>query len=80
MKNEGFQQHQVRTELKKRLFPLQSDSMWTANKNLLTFAFVRDPFDRIESCYQNKMVQGNWMLWTKGEKDLRWMRDIIIER
>ena len=74
---EGFKQDELRPEIKRRLYQLKDDTIVDANKKLVSFAFVRDPFDRLVSCYYNKMVMSNWL---KVYQDLRWMRDEIITK
>ena len=59
------------------MFQLEDDSIEEANKRLVSFAFVRDPFDRLVSCYYNKMVAKNWLA---VQQDLRWMRDEILAK
>ena len=70
MKKHGLVQSQIRPEIRKRHFALQEDSVNEANEKLVSFAFVRDPFDRLESCYYNKMVI--------KDQSLKWMRDHIL--
>ena len=53
------------------------DSIEKANEKLVSFAFVRDPFDRLISCYYNKMLMTNWF---KGHPDMRWIRDEILTK
>ena len=47
-----------------------------AKKNLLSFVFVREPFERLISSYYDKMDRD----WSKPQYDLRWMRDEIIKK
>ena len=47
-----------------------------AKKNLLSFVFVREPFERLISSYYDKMDRD----WSKQQYDLRWMRDEIIKK
>ena len=75
--NEGFRQEEIRPEIKRRMFQLEDDSIEEANKRLVSFAFVRDPFDRLVSSYYNKMVMRNWLA---VRQDLRWMRDEILAK
>ena len=75
--NEGFRQEEIRPEIKRRMFQLEDDSIEEANKKLVSFAFVRDPFDRLVSSYYNKMVMKNWLA---VRQDLRWMRDEILAK
>ena len=72
---EGFKQDEIRPEIKRRMFQLKENSLNLANEKLLSFAFVRDPFERLASCYYNKMVMSNWH---RVKQDLRWMRDEIL--
>ena len=72
---EGFKQDQLRPEIKRRMYQLEDELIEEANKKLVSFTFVRDPFDRLVSCYYNKMVMTNWF---KIQQDLRWMRDEIL--
>ena len=67
LKNEGFDTHQWRPEIRKRLFPLQHSSFKDAKKDLLSFVFVREPFTRIVSSYHNKMNRD----WSKPQFDLK---------
>ena len=45
----------VRPTLRKKYFPLLNDSFISATENLYSFVFVREPFQRIVSSYNNKM-------------------------
>ena len=77
LEKKGFKQEEVRPEIKRRMFKLVDDSIEKANEKLVSFAFVRDPFDRLVSCYHDKMLMTNWF---KAHKDLRWMRDEILKK
>ena len=77
LEKKGFKQEEVRPEIKRRMFKLVDDSIEKANEKLVSFAFVRDPFDRLVSCYYDKMLMTNWF---KAHKDLRWMRDEILTK
>ena len=72
---QGFKQDELRPEIKRRMYKLEDESIEKANEKLVSFAFVRDPFDRLVSCYYNKMIMTNWF---KVHQDLRWMRDEIL--
>ncbi len=74
LKKQGFGQMQWRPEMRRRMFQLIDENVHMANDRLLAFAFVREPFDRVVSCYHNKMTQR----WETPGHDLRWMRDDII--
>ena len=74
---EGFRQEEIRPEIRSRIYQLKDESIEEANKRLVSFAFVRDPFDRLVSCYYNKMVMNNWLA---VQQDLRWMRDEILTK
>ena len=73
----GFKQDQLRPEIRRRMYPLRDETIQAANDKLLSFAFVRDPFDRLVSCYYNKMVMKNW---SEKKQDLKWMRDEILRQ
>ena len=74
---EGFKQDEIRPEIKRRMFQLEDSSIREANQKLISFTFVRDPFDRLVSCYYNKMVMDHWLAI---RQDLRWMRDEILTK
>ena len=74
---EGFKQDELRPEIKRRMYKLEDDSIEKANEKLVSFTFVRDPYDRLVSCYYNKMIMTNWF---KIHQDLRWMRDEILTK
>lgn len=57
-------------------FPLKNETFTQAKESLLSFVFVREPFARIVSAYNDKMVRD----WSKPVFDLRWMRDEIMEK
>ena len=57
LKSEGYKVQQWRPKMRERIFPLQHTSFLDARKDLLSFVFVREPFQRIVSCYHNKMMQ-----------------------
>ena len=59
------------------MYKLEDDSIEKANEKLVSFAFVRDPFDRLVSCYYNKMLMTDWF---KAQEGLRWMRDEILTK
>ena len=48
--------------MKHDLYPLpnQMDLDEAANEKLITFTFVRNPFDRFASAYYDKMTGRNW--------------------
>ena len=79
MKEEGYPNaSQWRPEIRKRLFNLQQLSFKEAKDDLLSFVFVREPFQRIVSCYYDKMDTD----WSKPGRVFRmtWMRNEIIEK
>ena len=79
MKVEGYKNpSQWRPEIRRRLFNLQQISFKEAKDNLFSFVFVREPFQRIVSCYYDKMDQD----WSKPGLAYRmtWMRNEIIEK
>ena len=65
-----------RPYMRKHYFQLRNKSFIDAKHNLLSFVFVRDPFERIVSSYYDKMDRD----WSKPAFDLRWMRDEIIQK
>ena len=75
----GFHLNEIRPEIKRRLFQIKDDSKKEANTKMVSFAFVRDPFDRIVSCFHSKMVRKDW-LEIEHSQQLRWMRDEILEK
>ena len=64
LKSEGYKVQQWRPKMRERIFPLQHTSFLDARKDLLSFVFVREPFQRIVSCYHDKMMQD----WSKPQK------------
>ncbi len=57
---------------------LEDDSIENANDKLVSFAFVRDPFDRLVSCYYSKMTMTNWPKDHQNQTEMRWIRDKIL--
>ena len=74
---EGFQPNNTWPEIRRRMYPLEDCSLKEANEKLVSFAFVRDPFDRLVSCYYNKMFLKDWFT---TEQDLKWIRDEILTK
>ena len=72
---EGFEPNNTWPEIRRRLYPPEDNSVREANQKLVSFVFVRNPFDRLVSCYYNKMIQRNWLT---TQQDLRWIRDQIL--
>ena len=67
--DENLKNNEVRPAFRKIYFPHENLTYWQAKESLLTFAFVREPFERIVSSYNNKML---------GITDLFWMRKEIL--
>ena len=57
LKREGYNISQWRPQMRERIFPLEHISFIDARKDLLSFVFVREPFQRIVSCYHDKMMK-----------------------
>ena len=64
---------QFRPELRKKFFLLKQDSFLKAKNGLLSFVFVREPFQRLASAYWDKMDR-NWTLTHQAQE----MRDEIL--
>ena len=67
LKEEGYDVSQWRPEMRRRIFPLEHNSFKDAKNELLSFVFVREPFERIVSCYHDKMNRD----WSKPQFDLK---------
>lgn len=74
LSNQHISHDQWRPEMRKNIFYLRNQSFVQARDSLLSFVFVREPFERLVSTYHNKMVRD----WSKPAFDLRWMRDEIL--
>ena len=59
MRTAGLDASQYRPELRKKYFRLKQDSFLQAKNGLLSFVFVREPFQRLASAYWDKMDR-NW--------------------
>ncbi len=75
-KKEHMDPSQFRPTLRERFFPLKNDTFVQAKDSLLSFVFVREPFERLASSYYDKMNRD----WSKSVYDLRWMRDEILQK
>ena len=64
--------------MRKIYFPLKQESFVRAKDGLLSFAFVREPFERLASAYWDKMDR-NWTNW-ENVYDTIEMRDKIIRK
>ena len=71
-----LQPPEFRPYMRQHLFPLKNNSFLDARDDLLSFVFVREPFERLVSSYYDKMDRD----WSKPVYDLRWMRDEIIHK
>ena len=74
LKREGYNISQWRPKMRERIFPLQHVSFIDARKDLLSFVFVREPFQRIVSCYYDKMMKD----WSKPQPQLTVARSLIL--
>ena len=71
-----LQPPEFRPYMRQHFFPLKNNSFLDAKDDLLSFVFVREPFERLVSSYYDKMDRD----WSKPVYDLRWMRDEIIHK
>ena len=71
-----LQPPEFRPYMRQHFFPLKNNSFLDARDDLLSFVFVREPFERLVSSYYDKMDRD----WSKPVYDLRWMRDEIIHK
>ena len=71
-----LQPPEFRPYMRQHFFPLRNNSFLDAKDDLLSFVFVREPFERLVSSYYDKMDRD----WSKPVYDLRWMRDEIIHK
>ena len=69
---------QLQPELRKKFFRLKQDSFLQAKNSLLSFVFVRDPFQRLASTYWDKMDR-NWSN-PLSVYDGQEMRDEILQK
>ena len=66
---------QLRPEMRRIFFPLKQESFIKARQGLLSFAFVREPFERLASAYWDKMDR-HWSM----RSDYKEMRDEILKK
>jgi hypothetical protein len=69
---------QFRPELRKKFFPLKQDSFLKAKNGLLSFVFVREPFQRLASAYWDKMDR-NWTSIYKTHQAQEMRDEILIK-
>ena len=64
-----------RSNMRRDFFPLHERNFTDAEEKLFSFLFVRDPFQRVVSCYYSKITYG-----PKRKRRLKWMREEILKR
>ena len=69
---------EVRPYLRQHYFKLRNNTFLEAKQRLLSFVFVREPFERLVSSYYDKMDRD----WSNPSQDERFtrMRNAIIKR
>ena len=74
---------EIRPFIRDTLYPKPRDiSLKNANDLLMTFAFIRNPFNRLVSAYNDKLKRNQWNKHTEWgfSEDVQRTRNIIIKK